>query len=75
MSLPRRLKHLPEADWPPEDHQLFQEAFTTGDIFDDDRRCGCPPLGALAQNHPLRLAALAWLPGCHASGGPPAPRA
>ena len=64
MSLPRRLKHLPEADWPPEDHLLFQEAFTTGDIFDDDRRRGRPPLGAHAQNHPLRLAALAWLPGC-----------
>ena len=40
MSLPRRLKHLPEVDWPPEDHQLFQEAFATGDIFDDNRGAG-----------------------------------
>ena len=28
-----------------------------------------------AQNHPLRLAALAWLPGCLTSGGSPAPGA
>lgn len=40
MSVPRRLKHLPEADWPREDHLLFQKAFAGGDILDDDVGAG-----------------------------------
>jgi hypothetical protein len=36
MTLPRSLKHLPEAEWPREDDQLFEMAFATGDIFGDN---------------------------------------
>src|SRR4051794_35745051 len=35
MSLVRKLKHLREAEWPPEDRLLFKKAFEGGDIFDD----------------------------------------
>jgi integrase len=34
------LKHLPEAEWPPEDHRLFDKAFAAGDIFDDNVSAG-----------------------------------
>lgn len=35
MTSMRHLKHLPEADWPPEDLRLFERAFEPGDVFDD----------------------------------------
>ena len=34
------LKHLPEVEWPPEDHRLFDKAFAAGDIFDDNVGAG-----------------------------------
>lgn len=40
MSMTSRLKHLPDADWPPEEHLLFQKVFAAGDIFDDDAGSG-----------------------------------
>jgi integrase len=36
----RTLKHLPEDQWPPDDHQLFAIAYAPGDIFDDTRGPG-----------------------------------
>ena len=40
MTCPRPVKHLPEADWPPEDRLLFENAFASGDIFDDNVGAG-----------------------------------
>jgi hypothetical protein len=36
----RKLQHLPEHLWPPDDHLLFEAAYAPGDIFDDSRGPG-----------------------------------
>src|SRR5687768_5683504 len=34
------LKHLPVAEWPREDRELFDAAYTSGDIFEDTLGAG-----------------------------------
>src|SRR5687767_9042799 len=35
-----RLKHLPVAEWPVEDRELFDAAYQPGDVFDGDMGAG-----------------------------------
>jgi integrase/recombinase XerD len=56
---PRRLKHLPEDQWPAEDHRLFAAAYAAGDIFDDHRGAGAHL--AAGTRRSIRFAWRRWL--------------